>query len=69
MCVPTNIHFTNLYNRRYYTEKIQDVILTESLFQFSDTFSISNFIIIVLYYYVTDILNEFQLVIYFTTKI
>ena len=47
-------------------EKLQDVILTESLFQFSDTFSISN---IVLYYYVTDILNEFQLVIYFTTKI
>ena len=46
-------------------EKLQDVILTESLFQFSDTFSIS----IVLYYYVTDILNEFQLVIYFTTKI
>ena len=40
-------------------EKLQDVILTESLFQFSDTFSISNFInnIIVLYYYVTDILN------------
>ena len=50
-------------------EKLQDVILTESLFQFSDTFSISNFIIIVLYYYVTDILNEFLLVIYFTTKI
>ena len=49
-------------------EKIQDVILTESLFQFSDTFSISNFINIVLYYYVTDILNEFQLVIYFTTN-
>ena len=49
-------------------ERLQDVILTESLFQFSDTFLISNFIIIVLYYYVTDILNEFQLVIYFTTK-
>ena len=26
-------------------EKLQDVILTESLFQFSDAFSISNFII------------------------
>ena len=50
-------------------EKLLDVILTESLFQFSDTFLISNFIIIVLYNYVTDILNEFQLVIYFTTKI
>ena len=41
-------------------EKLQDVILTESLFQFSDAFSISNFIVIVLYYYVTDILNKFR---------
>ena len=39
-------------------EKLQDVILTESLFQFSDIFSISNFINIVLYYYVTDIFSQ-----------
>ena len=36
-------------------EKLQDIILTESLFQFSDIFSISN---IVLHYYVTDIFSQ-----------
>ena len=35
-------------------EKLQDGILTESMFQFSDAFLISNFIITVYYYTVLD---------------